>query len=530
MTLDSRLLRVHEKLENELPYYASECLLIKSKVGKMVPFRFNRAQLYLHGRIEDQRRRTGRVRIIIVKGRQQGCSTYVAARYFHKAVWNPNLSVYILSHEKKSTDNLFAMVKRFREKLPEPMQPTLDTSNTQELEFANKSHYRVGTAGQGTTGRSQTNQLFHGSEVAYYVDVDNISSGVLETIADMDDTEIILESTANGVGNFFHKSALDAIAGRGEYELVFIPWYWQAEYRAKVPPGFEFTEEERTIQAQYKLDDQQLFWRHNKIIKLKSESMFKQEYPFTPQEAFLSSGTPLLKGDLVTKASKTGIKDPKMPLILGVDPAKDGDRTVIVHRRGRQVIEVEKWTVMDPMTLAGLVAQRIERHADNFGQAFIDVGMGYGTISRLKELGYGPEVTAVDFGSKALQSEVFLNKRAEMAGSVRDWFEEEQVGIPPNDEFITDLISMPDFKTTSNSRFKLISKDDIRKEFGMSPDMFDAMCLTFAFPVASKIREGRRNIVNRSVEKGSPLQTLNRCRKMRKSRHQNSGVRSWDQR
>lgn len=523
MTLTDEQLKIHTRLQYDLPFYSANCLRIKDKVGALVPFEFNRAQMYLHERIELQLAKTGKVRIIIVKGRQQGCSTYVAARYFHKAIWKPYLSVYILSHEKTSTDNLFDIVKRYRDNLPLPVQPKLEASNSKELEFSNKSHYRVGTAGQSTTGRSQTNQLFHGSEVAYYENIADISTGVLQTIADMPGTEVILESTANGIGNFFHKTAQDALKGIGDYEIVFIPWFWQPEYRATVPPDFEFTADERRVQSTHGLTDEQLYWRHNKIIFLKSEALFKQEYPCTPQEAFQSSGSSLLKAADIESASFCRVKEPKAPLILGVDPARTGDRTTIVHRRGRSIVDLERWHSMDPMRLAGIVAERIERNAGSFGQAFIDVAEGIGTISRLKELGFGPEVTGVAFGSKALREDVYLNKRAEMAADMRDWFEEGDVSIPKGhplfDEFVSDLLCVPEFKITSNSKFKLVPKDDIIKEFGMSPDFFDAAMLTFAFPVANKAIEARRRYYHKAADKGSSLQTLNRCRRMRKSQN-----------
>ncbi len=103
-------------------------------------------------------------------------------------------------------------------------------------------------------------------------------------------TEVILESTANGVGGVFYDYVMDADAGRGDFELVFIPWFWQNEYRAEVPQDFTTDADERYLKQTYDLDDGQLQWRRQKIYELKSEDKFKQEYPCNIQEAFLFSG------------------------------------------------------------------------------------------------------------------------------------------------------------------------------------------------------------------------------------------------
>jgi hypothetical protein len=105
----------------------------------------------------------------------------------------------------------------------------------------------------------------------------------------MADTEIILESTANGVGGLFHQLCLDAMSGVGDYRLVFIPWFWQEEYR-KDALGFVPTADEKSLAKAHGLTFEQLAWRRSKIYELKSVELFHQEYPCTPEEAFIFSG------------------------------------------------------------------------------------------------------------------------------------------------------------------------------------------------------------------------------------------------
>ena len=83
--LSTTRLETFTRLKTELPYYAKHCLKIRDKSGKLIPFIFNRAQTYLHARLEEQRKKTGRVRAVLVKGRQLGSTTYVSARYFHRS-------------------------------------------------------------------------------------------------------------------------------------------------------------------------------------------------------------------------------------------------------------------------------------------------------------------------------------------------------------------------------------------------------------------------------------------------------------
>ena len=89
--------------------------------------------------------------------------------------------------------------------------------------------------------RSSTIQLFHGSEVAFWPFAETHAAGVLQAVPNQPGTEIILESTANGVGNFFHKKWREAETGRSEYLAIFVPWHWQDEYRLPAGKAFKLS-------------------------------------------------------------------------------------------------------------------------------------------------------------------------------------------------------------------------------------------------------------------------------------------------
>jgi len=237
-----------------------------------------------------------------------------------------------------------------------------------------------------------------------------------------------------------------------------------------------------------------MYWRRRKIIDTFRGDVwkFKQEYPCSVQEAFVVSGVTLLSAEQVAAARSCEVHDVSAPVVIGCDPARSKDRTIVVVRRGREILKWLKYDTMDEMTLAGILATQIDRYQAL--KCFVDTGYGYGTIDRLRELGYKEYVTGVHFGAtKTLLTEgVHLNKRAEMADSVLEWFTEGSVNIPDDDEFHMDMLAVPPLAAKgSRGLLALPLKEKIIEAFGRSPDVFDALMLTFAFPVAARAARNR---------------------------------------
>ena len=406
------------RLRTYLPEYAYRCLKIRTKSGAIKPFLLNAVQLHLHAALEKQLAETGRVRAIILKGRQEGCSTYVQGRFYHRTTWSRGMRAFILTHLADATANLFEMTTRFHEHCPEAVKPSTGAASARELKFDKlDSGYRVATAGGEGAGRSQTIQLFHGSEVAFWDNASEHAAGALQAVPDMPGTEVILESTANGLGNYFHQMWQEAEAGKSPYVAIFIPWFWADEYRQSVPANFSLTADEAEYQEAHGLTLEQMAWRRSKIAELGGdEGRFRQEYPATAVEAFHASGSDsFIKGELITRARATRYEDPdeelKPPLIVGVDPARFGpDHTAIIRRRGRRAFGIERHHGKNTMEVVGLIADIIDNEDPD--RVFLDVGgLGAGVYDRLLELGYGSRVDAVNSAEKALKAERFLNRR-----------------------------------------------------------------------------------------------------------------------
>ncbi len=99
------------------PAYAAKSLWIRTKQGDVVPFRLNAVQKELHGRLEEQRRRTGRVRALILKARQPGVSTYVEGRFYWQVTHRRGVRAFILTHLRDATDTIFEMVQPDHERI-----------------------------------------------------------------------------------------------------------------------------------------------------------------------------------------------------------------------------------------------------------------------------------------------------------------------------------------------------------------------------------------------------------------------------
>ncbi len=179
-----------------LPEFAARNLLIRTKQGEISPLIFNDVQAKLHLRLEDLRKRTGRVRALVLKARQPGVSTYVQCRFYKNLLQRRGVQAYILTHQRDATDVIFEIAERFHANNPDPKKPKTAVANAKEICFAEiESGYRVGTAGSKAVGRGQTFQLFHGSEVAHWPNPGSHMAGLMQAVPDSDGTEAVLDDT-----------------------------------------------------------------------------------------------------------------------------------------------------------------------------------------------------------------------------------------------------------------------------------------------------------------------------------------------
>ena len=224
------------------------------------------------------------------------------------------------------------------------------------------------------------------------------------------------------------------------------------------------------------LDDEEIKMARNTM----DENQYRREFLC---DFSASMDNALITIDKVTDAAAKKMTDNDVvgsARILGVDVARYGsDRSVIQKRQGLVAYEPKIFNDIDNMTLAGMVAQEVNDWQPD--AVFIDSGRGEGVIDRLRQLGYF--VTEVNFGGKPL-SPTYNNKRTEMWDNIRIWLDDGGA-LPNHTDLKTDLC-VPLYKFDSGNRLQLESKDDIKKRGGRSPDLGDALALTFSYPVAAK--------------------------------------------
>ena len=522
MQMTEKEKQIRRRLAADFEYYAPRALAIMPKPGPdgrrvLTKFQFNRAQLYIHQKMEEQKAAVGYVRAIILKGRQQGASTYVEGRFYHKTTNNTGERTFILTHQEQATQNLFAMVQRYHDNCPAPIRPMTGKSNAKELTFPNlDSQYQVATAGSKGVGRSATLTNVHGSEVAFWENGEDHLSGLFQAVPLSPGTEIVLESTAKGIGNVFHDEWKKAEAGLSDFIPIFVPWFWQPEYARPVPRDFVLSEDrdgvpegeltEYEYAKTYNLQPAQMFWRRMKIIELGSDGddgywRFKEEYPATPDEAFQSStGQSFLSRRSVVQARKSKVATAGS-LIIGVDPAGDmpgSDRFVIVRRMTRRIFSPERLRGLNTQQAARRIHSIIRQERPV--KVFIDVGgLGKGVVDALMEMpGTHGIVEPVNFGERAFDAENYVNRKAEMAWEFKAWLEDVGgANIPDDDEIQGDLLAPQADEPDRNQRRQLKSKKWMRSKGLKSPDYFDAMCLTFAAPVVSL---GMNRVGNSAVD------------------------------
>lgn len=506
------------RLRSDFKHYAPRVLNIRTKAGTVIPFKLNRAQEFIHNALEKQLAETGKVRAIVLKGRQQGASTLIGGRFYWKTSGEFGKNTFILTHEQAATDNLFDMTKRYHEHCPDHLRPQTKAENAKELWFnVLDSSYKVATAGAKATGRSATAQYLHGSEMAFWPNAKDHMAGLGQTIPDEPGTEIILESTGNGIGNPFHQMWTRAVRGESEYIAIFVPWFWDDGYTKEVPAGFMLDADEAKYQEAYGLSLEQMAWRRSKLNDDFSGdiSLFNQEYPATPEMAFMRGSEKGLIGmELVSLSRKPKPMFDRGARILGVDPAEYGsDKTGIVYRQGRKVHWVRRFAKKGTMEIAGIVSQIAEdllNERKPLDAIIVDVtGVGTGVADRLIEMQI-PNVYRVHFGGKAYDDTKYLNRRAECWGRGLDWIKDLPNLMPDDDQLQADITSVP-YHYDSSRRMVLMSKEKM-KELGIpSPDSGDAWALTFAENISPRAHETetdwRRDRLGAFTGSGSSLGT-----------------------
>lgn len=280
--------------------YAESFLYVRTKDQDITPFYLNTVQKRLVREKKMALARGKKPRFIVLKARRCGISTWEQAQSFWRVATKSNQHCVTLAHITPSAEILFRTSNLFYEKLPEFVRPRrLTPHNKRDLNFPDlNSLFYIGTAGSRGFGRGDTVARAHWSEVAHSEisahDQELLLAGLGEAASH---GEVVLESSANGIGDLFHARWQEAEAGRSEWTPIFIAWWDDADNARPFPcpdhggvADFALTlsDEEKDLEKRYRLSGHQLHWRRHKKADLKD--LFAQEYPEDSVTVFLVSG------------------------------------------------------------------------------------------------------------------------------------------------------------------------------------------------------------------------------------------------
>jgi len=339
-------------------HMVASLLKVRDKRGQIVALQPNAAQ-------REFARRYGR-RNIVLKARQLGITTYVAARFFLQTITRPGTLTVQVAHDQRAAEEIFRIVHRFLENLPESVRKgALKTShaNVRQIVFPElDSEYRVETAADPNAGRGLTIQNLHCSEVARW------PGDAAETLASLRaavprDGEVVLESTANGAGGVFYNEWQSA--ERAGYVRHFFPWWMEDSYRLQEMEVAGLTAEELAMMQRFGLDREQIAYRRE--VQMHFGERVQQEYAEDAESCFLASGNCIFDAAMLERRmralpepierrengaleiywpARSGTQTGSKQYILGVDAAGGGSNgdyacaQVIERATGMQCAEL----------------------------------------------------------------------------------------------------------------------------------------------------------------------------------------------
>ena len=405
MTDFEHLIWLGQQLDARPPHYGGRTgqellmpslLRIRDRAGALASLALNRAQIELA--------RDRSTRKIILKARQLGITTWVAARFFLRTITHPGTLTVQVAHDQESAEEIFKIVHRFLENLPEPMRlGPLRTSraNVRQIVFPElDSEYRVATAADPNAGRGLTIQNLHCSEVARWPRHAAATLASLRAAVPANG-EIVLESTPNGAAGCFYDEWQRA--AESGYSRHFFPWWHEPAYQLDADPH-PLTAEEIELAQRHGLSSRQIAYRRD--LQASFRGLAPQEFCEDAASCFLASGECVFDLEVIEKRLEFAAQQyceqrengalcvwypatASRQYIIGVDPAgggSEGDYScaqVIDRATGLQCAELRGH--FPPQDLARRVAALAVEY--NHAQLIIERNdHGHGVLAHLQNM------------------------------------------------------------------------------------------------------------------------------------------------
>ena len=305
-------------IKSDLYRYIDNNLWIRTKSGKLERLVPNKPQKALIDYVLYCLELGIPVRVILLKARQMGLSTIVEAICYWWTSTNKHQTAVIIGHEDTSAKNLYMMFRRYYDNSNPIFKPSVKYNTRSDLTFERYddggnqvglgSVIKTATAKNTSAGRSDTVQFLHASEVGEWENGEELIASLMQTIPDLPNTFIFLESTAKGKGNYFHKEWRNAEKGENNFVPFFFPWWLIDEYEvyddedigtlseyeefliSLFKKGFNtFSGDRYTVTEEQYIPKIKFYRRKSKDFASDPTRMY-QEYPSVAKEAFVASG------------------------------------------------------------------------------------------------------------------------------------------------------------------------------------------------------------------------------------------------
>ena len=267
-------------------------------VPRLMPLKPNRLQVHLYTKMIEQAYRNQPIRIIGLKGRKGGFSTWVEALAYFIVKNNPQIYAQVIAHTDPSTRDIFEIAGRIYVNDPDwAHKPKFPEKHTIDFTRMHDSKLNTRTFGGQYVSSSATINVEHISELAKVegdpATVADQMQSLLNAVPGSPMSIIVIESTANRADKSgqFEKRFREAQRGEGSFEAAFMPWFWETSYRSQGPPlkpllDQKEREAEELARDTYGLDEEQLRWRRKQIVDQGGRIRFEQDFPSSIEEAF----------------------------------------------------------------------------------------------------------------------------------------------------------------------------------------------------------------------------------------------------
>jgi len=273
---EKKQLQTIAKCKSDFSYFC-RYLKIVTKNGDLVPLKLNPAQQKIIDAAE------ANPHVMILKARQLGSSTVIAAYFFWKAILTPNTRIAVVAHTGEAVKSLYRIYQGFYKNLPKWLQLPQDRANIHEMVFKHGSRIKIGSA-KSESFRGSTYDCIHASEYAFWSDISTSIASLFQTA--QGDSCIILESTPNGLNDAYRLWNENI-----EFEKVFLSWLDDPEYISAHAPD-NLSSREREYIRFHNLNKKRAAWAVNtlRVQCANNWNTFNQEYPVSVEVAFITSG------------------------------------------------------------------------------------------------------------------------------------------------------------------------------------------------------------------------------------------------